>query len=313
MSPSSSGTLVTFDYEGKWGMPYGEKYDLRGATNKILDILRSNEVHAMFFIVGRLIQEEPNLVARIANEGHAIGLHGYGHERLDTLSLSQLGALQSDLESVCRLVERLTGSRPIAFRAPYLLWPKFFDPSVSAMLVDLGFLWMSNRHIRYAEELFLPSRMPWASLRRVAEHLGLLSDRRLLGALMLAALNARELTKDPDLGSRFRLLQWLLGGRPPFERSGLIEVAISSPLECDLLGLPLPTEYTDNELLNFATACLIKGKQRRANPYMVTFHDWIIGTGNRPILLSNVLSALRNNGPMLDARSWAPHVRVGRA
>jgi peptidoglycan/xylan/chitin deacetylase (PgdA/CDA1 family) len=306
MAGKESGTLVTFDYESNWGMPHDVPYDLHESTRIILDILRRNEVHAMFFVLGRLVEEESELIALIAQGGHAIGIHGYHHERIDVLSANALSSLQNELDTVCMQIKQITGSTPIAFRAPYLLWPNFVDPAITAMLAELGFLWMSNRHIRFAEELFLPTRFPKPLAKNVASSLGVLSDRRILGSMTLATLNMQFLRHDSALGSSTKRLRWLLGAREPFERSGLVEVAIGAPLECDLLGLPVPSEKTSDSDLKFATDCLIRGRQRRGNPYVLTFHDWIIGTGNRPALLDNVLSALGSEGPMLNAQSWMP-------
>ena len=49
------------------------------ATGKILDILKSEEVKATFFVVGKHVKEHPELVKRAFNEGHYIANHGYHH------------------------------------------------------------------------------------------------------------------------------------------------------------------------------------------------------------------------------------------
>jgi peptidoglycan-N-acetylglucosamine deacetylase len=48
-------------------------------TNKILDILASECVHATYFIVGQMAQLRPELVRRAAREGHTIGTHSMTH------------------------------------------------------------------------------------------------------------------------------------------------------------------------------------------------------------------------------------------
>lgn len=49
------------------------------ATGKILDILKTEEVKATFFVVGKHVKEHPDLVKRAYEEGHYIANHGYYH------------------------------------------------------------------------------------------------------------------------------------------------------------------------------------------------------------------------------------------
>lgn len=48
-------------------------------TPKILDILKQKKVKATFFIVGKCINGKEDILRRIYNEGHGIGLHSYSH------------------------------------------------------------------------------------------------------------------------------------------------------------------------------------------------------------------------------------------
>lgn len=49
-------------------------------TDKVLDILKENEVKATFFVIGNQINSLEYVVKRIHNEGHSIGLHTYTHK-----------------------------------------------------------------------------------------------------------------------------------------------------------------------------------------------------------------------------------------
>lgn len=49
------------------------------ATPKILDILKEEGVVATFFVVGKHVTENPDLVKRAYDEGHYIANHGYSH------------------------------------------------------------------------------------------------------------------------------------------------------------------------------------------------------------------------------------------
>lgn len=49
------------------------------ATSKILDILKEEEIKATFFVIGKHVKEQPELVKRAYEEGHYIANHGYHH------------------------------------------------------------------------------------------------------------------------------------------------------------------------------------------------------------------------------------------
>ena len=50
------------------------------ATGKILGILKEENVKATFFVIGKHVKENPELVKRAYDEGHYIANHGYSHD-----------------------------------------------------------------------------------------------------------------------------------------------------------------------------------------------------------------------------------------
>ncbi len=56
-----------------------------GNTERILDALKKHKVPATFFVVGHFLESEPELVARMAQEGHAVGNHTWSHPGRDAL------------------------------------------------------------------------------------------------------------------------------------------------------------------------------------------------------------------------------------
>ena len=48
-------------------------------TPQILDILKENNIKATFFVLGTNAEKHPELIARMAREGHAIANHSYSH------------------------------------------------------------------------------------------------------------------------------------------------------------------------------------------------------------------------------------------
>jgi peptidoglycan/xylan/chitin deacetylase (PgdA/CDA1 family) len=55
-------------------------------TDRILDVLRSEHVHATFFVVGRAVAAYPATVRRTVLEGNALGNHTWDHAHLLVLS-----------------------------------------------------------------------------------------------------------------------------------------------------------------------------------------------------------------------------------
>jgi peptidoglycan/xylan/chitin deacetylase (PgdA/CDA1 family) len=56
-------------------------------TLRLLDVLSKHDVKATFFLIGRFVQQRPEIVARIVAEGHCIGNHTQTHPRLPLLSV----------------------------------------------------------------------------------------------------------------------------------------------------------------------------------------------------------------------------------
>lgn len=58
----------------------------KGKTDKMLDMLKEKGVKATFFLIGAQVEENAELVKRMAEEGHQIGIHTYTHVDLACLS-----------------------------------------------------------------------------------------------------------------------------------------------------------------------------------------------------------------------------------
>lgn len=84
-------------------------------TSRLLDGLAVREVHATFFLCGYRIEQYPELSARIAQEGHEIGTHGYAHNFFN--SLSPEGVCQ-DLSKARCCIEETAGVQPTLLRPP---------------------------------------------------------------------------------------------------------------------------------------------------------------------------------------------------
>ncbi|HHV98503.1 MAG TPA: delta-lactam-biosynthetic de-N-acetylase [Clostridiaceae bacterium] len=70
-------------------LTFDEGYE-NGYTPKILDVLRDNNVKAVFFITGPYLKEHQDLVRRMVEEGHTVGNHTIHHPSLPEVSDEQL-------------------------------------------------------------------------------------------------------------------------------------------------------------------------------------------------------------------------------
>ncbi|MBM3239774.1 DUF3473 domain-containing protein [Candidatus Poribacteria bacterium] len=84
-------------------------------TVKVLEILADAKTHATFFVLGLVAEKFPDLITRIAKEGHEIATHGYKHQLIFNQTPSEFA---SDLKRSIVLLEAITGCRVIGHRAP---------------------------------------------------------------------------------------------------------------------------------------------------------------------------------------------------
>jgi len=85
-------------------------------TPKVLDILKTYNVKAAFFLVGVNAEHYPGLVRRIVQEGHEIGNHTYYHPNL---AVCWPEHVRVELNATQLLIETITGRSTTLFRPPY--------------------------------------------------------------------------------------------------------------------------------------------------------------------------------------------------
>jgi len=86
-------------------------------TAEILEVLKTTNVPAAFFCIGKNIEGRKELLQRIIAEGHVIGNHSYSHHFW--FDLFSAGKMQADLQQMNEAVEKATGLSPKLFRPPY--------------------------------------------------------------------------------------------------------------------------------------------------------------------------------------------------
>ena len=78
-----------------------------GNTEKILDVLKAHRIPAAFFLVGNYMERNPELVRRMAAEGHIVGNHTMHHP--DMSKLSDPAAFAKELQDLENLYQQITG------------------------------------------------------------------------------------------------------------------------------------------------------------------------------------------------------------
>lgn len=86
-------------------------------TPAVLDLLARQGVRATFFVVGARAEAHPELVRRMAAEGHVVGNHSYTHSW--RFPLRSLGRTMEELRRTGEVLHRITGRQPRLFRPPF--------------------------------------------------------------------------------------------------------------------------------------------------------------------------------------------------
>ena len=86
-----------------------------GYTEKVLNVLKKEKVPATFFVTGHYLQTAPDLVKRMAREGHIVGNHSWFHPDLTTENDAEI---KEELEKVRAKTEEITGKKKMHYLRP---------------------------------------------------------------------------------------------------------------------------------------------------------------------------------------------------
>jgi len=103
-NPSGSGVAIMFNV-----------YDGGEYVTVALDILSKRGHKATFFVGGAWTEKNESIIARIFEDGHGIGNHGYFGRDLRRLTAKQV---REELLAASNLIERITGEAPGLFAPP---------------------------------------------------------------------------------------------------------------------------------------------------------------------------------------------------
>jgi peptidoglycan/xylan/chitin deacetylase (PgdA/CDA1 family) len=103
LASNQKAIALTFD-DGPW--PKG--------TNDILYILKKNNVKGTFFLLGRNVQNFPNLAKTIVNHGHVVANHSWSHP----YHQHSPAAAAREIDRTDEIIYQVTGVKSVLFRPP---------------------------------------------------------------------------------------------------------------------------------------------------------------------------------------------------
>jgi polysaccharide deacetylase family protein (PEP-CTERM system associated) len=141
------------------------------STHQLLDSFDATGSRATFFVLGWVAERAPELVREIAERGHEIACHGYGHQLVYDIGPERF---REDIQRARKVIEDATGITPHGYRAPSY---SITERSLWALdiLVEEGFDYDSSifpiKHHRYGIPDFprLPVRIQLEGGRSIRE------------------------------------------------------------------------------------------------------------------------------------------------
>ena len=104
-----------------------------GKTDVLLDMLKEKNVHATFFMIGAQVEDNSELVKRLYEEGHQIGLHTYHHVDLYCLSEEEQ---REEIKKTEEVIQAITGNtKPLTVRPPYGRMNAVFEEWIDRPLI----------------------------------------------------------------------------------------------------------------------------------------------------------------------------------
>lgn len=101
-------------------------------TPALLDGLKERGVKATFFLIGENADKNPEIVKRMAEEGHLIGNHTYHHVELTKVSENEARLELADTSAV---IVRITGKEPEYMRPPFGAWQRKLEQEIQMLPV----------------------------------------------------------------------------------------------------------------------------------------------------------------------------------
>lgn len=98
---------ISISFDCAWGTDY---------TDKLLEIMKEEDVKCTFFAVEFWTVKYPNYVKKISDYGHEMGTHSATHPYMSKL---EKAAIVKELKTSSEAIENITGKKVEVFRPPY--------------------------------------------------------------------------------------------------------------------------------------------------------------------------------------------------
>lgn len=100
-------------------------------TLRLLEVLSRHEVRATFFVIGRYVQQRPDIVRALVNAGHVVGNHTFTHP---LLTFKRTAEVRQELSDCRAAIQDAIGNHSNLFRPPF----GGRRPAVLRVVRDLG-------------------------------------------------------------------------------------------------------------------------------------------------------------------------------
>lgn len=85
-------------------------------TLRLLEVLERHSVKATFFVIGRFVEQRPDILRDVAAAGHSLGIHTWDHPNLLFAGSAET---RSQLERTRRIIFETTGVDTVLMRPPF--------------------------------------------------------------------------------------------------------------------------------------------------------------------------------------------------
>lgn len=123
--------------QSKWS---SLEYRVEKNVDTLLDLFAEKNVTSTFFTLGWVARTFPQIIKKIAEQGHEVATHGNMHKMVTKMTQN---AFHSDLDASIKSLEDISGQKVLGFRAPTFSVVKNTRWSWETML-DLGLVYDSS-------------------------------------------------------------------------------------------------------------------------------------------------------------------------
>lgn len=104
---------------------------IKGKTEILLDLLKVEDIQVTFFLIGKNICGNENIVNRILAEGHLVGSHSFSHS--NSFPFYSKEKIKCEIEKGNQAIKQVTGKDIVWFRPPFGVT----NPNIAKAVVEL--------------------------------------------------------------------------------------------------------------------------------------------------------------------------------